>query len=236
MTWVIAATCLLVPISMGCHGSGAVCHHPAFEQIEQGCYGYEPTLWRSMPGDCQQAIRLVTEEVVETPEPTMAPSQPEMTTPPRDEAAAPDEATIDAVPDSGPLDVPRIVAPPAEQPAPKKEPVQPPVAKPPAVSPAEVPDVPKPEADGTSTLVPMGPAITHPVVTPANTRTRVKAERPERQQFAPVINGPVAQVSARQASAGALFRTVSQALSEPPQPGRIAKQPAAANLSRFISN
>lgn len=131
----LAAACLLVPLCVGCQSTGqGLQHHPSFEYLEQGCFGYEPTVWREMPGDCRQAIRFLPEVVAETPQPAQAPqpaAKPELGATPQ--TAPPDEATLDDVPDQGPIDLPQIVEPPVEQPS---------QATPPAVAPSAVPDVP----------------------------------------------------------------------------------------------
>lgn len=234
--WAITAACLLAPISIGCQTGGhAVVHHPAFDQLEQGCFGYEPTVWRSMAGDCQQAIRLVNEEGFgppEAPEPAQAP--PVLP----DESAMPKQPALEEVPDDpGLLNVPRIVAPPEEMPEEDAAPAE----KPPAVSPAEVPEVNPvdqlPKEEPAAPAVEPKPKAKPPVVEPAVPPKKETTETSATPRFAPVINGPVATVSSQRAAADALFRTVSLALEEPQEPARIAerKKPAAANLSRFIS-
>ncbi len=252
----IAAACLLASVSAGCHsGGGAVCHAPAFEQLEQGCFGYEPTVWRSMAADCQQAVRLVAEEVppVQTPTPAdqsaVVPPDPDATPP-----AVP-EATLDEVPERIPLDIPRIVAPPQEDPEQDA-----PATKPPAVSPAEVPSVPVPEMD-------VEPATKQPAAKPAAEQAQPAAEETQpaaeetshlepapvhimpamippqgvetaQPRLAPVISGPVARASRATfttpdvqqkppAAAGELFRTVSAALEK--------ETPRAAPATRFAA-
>ncbi len=259
----MAAACLLAPLSVGCqYGGQAAVHHPAFDQLEQGCFGYEPTVWRTMPGDCEQAVRMIPDEVVHTPRPAPARVPAEMTAPPQDESAqegdVQDGALLNDVPDGGPLGVvPGIVRPPSETPQDAMSPAETPnetvpeaapaAVKPPAVSPNEVPDVPAivpvPAAEP---KVP--PAKIEPKVPPAKIEPPVSSLGP---QFGPTLNAPVARspaartmpsrsLSRSRASANALFRTVSTALGDTAhrnrtQPNRMARKPAAANLSKFIS-
>jgi hypothetical protein len=189
----MAAACVLASVSAGCHyGGTATVHHPAFEQLEQCCFGYEPTIWRDMPGDCQHAIRMIPDEPVCLPEKTPEPTPAEMSTPPTDDAqAAPDEATLDEVPEQGPVNLPRIVAPlPEDQPATTPAPADmlqdgvlgtPPSVTPdavPQVEPAEQPSLP-PANVIPETTEPAEPArAVEPAVEPAPAPAEPEAPAP----------------------------------------------------------
>ncbi len=254
--WAVATVCLLAPFSVGCHFGQqevAVAHHPAFQQLEQGCFGYEPTVWRSLPGDCQQVVRMIPEEVVHVPEPA-APAEP--VTPPEDELL--DQPAQQDVPSDPLQGIPRIVQPmdDVETPeaAPKSDipPAEPPKSEePPVVQPLDVPPPPTPlteppakqpavEPSGKQTPAPgTGSAIPEPPI-PESPKTFPRAYPPLSRStptLRPVLAQPVPQPASIAASE--LFRTVSQALEETSRPNRVAKQPvkkdAAAGLSKFIS-
>lgn len=192
----MAAACVLASVSAGCHyGGQATVHHPAFEQLEQCCFGYEPTIWRDMPGDCQHAIRMIPDEPVCLPEKTPEPTPAEMSTPPTDPAqAAPDEATLDEVPDQGPVTLPGILSVPLEdQPATTPAPADmlqdgvlgtpqsvPPTSVPPVppVEPAQQPSLP-PASIIPETTEPAEPApAVEPAVEPAAAPAEPEAPAP----------------------------------------------------------
>lgn len=70
--WILVAGCLLIPLAAGCQTTDS-CHsysgghHPPFQKLEQGCFGYEPTVWRNMGEDCQQAVRMIPDEPLVLP-------------------------------------------------------------------------------------------------------------------------------------------------------------------------
>ncbi len=129
LTW--AALCLIGLLSTGCHfGKG---HHaaeePHYAQLEQACFGYEPTVWRTLPGQCEQAVRMIPDEVVQVPAATPA-------APPAD--TKPGESVLDQVPEPGQR-VPGLLrgildeaAPPGETESPSAEPTPTPSANEPA--------------------------------------------------------------------------------------------------------
>ena len=239
----LAAVCLLVPLSVGCQvgcQEQAIVHHPAYEQLEQGCFGYEPTVWRTMGGDCQQTLRMIPNEVVHVPSAApsvVAPAEP--AAPPIDEAAtAPEQPTLESVPDPNPLnDIPRIVQPDAlpdtpatpetEETPESDQPLETP-AEPAAKQPAAVPGVVVPNPASVPAAepeLPKSPPSADPPMSRAQSISR------------PVIMGPAIEPAS--AAANELFRTVSEALDETSPSTRMAAQrsrkPAAAGLSRFIS-
>ncbi|MHB8973537.1 MAG: hypothetical protein ACYC3X_26895 [Pirellulaceae bacterium] len=71
---IATALCLVVHVTTGCQSSNP--HQTAapthYAQLEQVCFGYEPTVWRTMPGQCEQAVRLIPEETVRVPAATPA--------------------------------------------------------------------------------------------------------------------------------------------------------------------
>ena len=65
----LATVCLAAIVTTGCqfdHGQQAAVE-PHYGQLEQACFGYEPTVWRTMPGDCEQAVRVIPNEVIQLP-------------------------------------------------------------------------------------------------------------------------------------------------------------------------
>ncbi len=257
----MASACCLVPFSVGCRvgcQEQVMAHHPAYEQLEQGCFGYEPTVWRSMPGDCQQAVRMIPNEVVVVPEKKVEeePADAESSTPPMEgeegrspEESSPEESLLQQVPESSPLDLPGIVQPRmfSEPPAAPESPVvpltEPPAAVPPAavppaaVPPAAVPPAAVPPAAEPPTAGPPPAEVPLPVSEESEQEASPVADPPvSRAMTLPVITGPVqepASVSARE-----LFRTIDEALNETARPklaARAAKKPVEGSLSRFIS-
>jgi hypothetical protein len=197
-----------------------------------------------MPTECQQAVRLIPAEEIDVPPTVPQPTPADMTSPPVDSSeVAPESAAQEEVPDRGPLDLPRIVQPVEEAEAeaaetpPRAEPAQdaaqqPQPVRPSLVPPSAVPEVPPVPAEPAAPAAEPAPEQETPVKKePTASQSRA------RPQFAPVIDGPVVQPAA--ASATALFRAVDAALHETSSRGptrpRNSAQPAAANLSRFIS-
>ncbi len=231
-------------------------HHVPYQQLEQGCFGYEPTVWRTMPGDCQQAVRMIPNEHIELPKEaeTAEPTPAEETTPVQEgqegqegqSSEKPIESLLNEVPESSPLDLPRIVQPDAipESPAPADMPAEPPAkspAEPPAAAPqAEPPAAKQPAAEPPAAEPkPAEPAPTEPKQPqPESTGGEQSDVSGAFSQPLPVITQPA--VAPASVSARALFRTVHAALNESAQTKVAArhsqrKQSAAANLSRFIS-
>lgn len=226
----------VVVLATGCQfgHSKKMAKHPPYQQLDQVCFGYEPTVWRTMAGDCEQAHRLIPEPAIKVPPP----------------AAAKSAVTE---PDSGALDILRDV--PEPQPT-EPEPTEPEptpgtgrvprIALPPDV-PESVPpvlqDVPIP-ADPPGAAEPADPPAVREVPLPND-------PQPPMTRFntypAPVPARPAVGRSSRNPVADGLFQTVQQALHADvderttlapvttPESGAERKRPAAG-LSRFISH
>ncbi|MGM0486364.1 MAG: hypothetical protein ACQESR_06345 [Planctomycetota bacterium] len=184
--WAMVAACLLAPVCAGCQSSGqATPHCPPFEYLEQGCFGYEPTIWRTMPGDCQQAIRLIPDPKVDVPKPAGAAESPDKAPPATpEESTGPDQPTLNDVPDRAPVDLPDMMEPPVEQPT--ETPGEPAEATPPSVSPSAVPDVPPASEPGEKP-----PAKTRPETEDqVEPKDQTEAKKPTRDE--PRENAPAA--------------------------------------------
>jgi hypothetical protein len=89
-----AAACFFATATTGCvshHGGNAVIESH-FTRLEQSCFGYEPTVWRTMSGQCESAVRQIPEPMIQVPK--ASESTPE-------EATTPETAPQDSVPVPG---------------------------------------------------------------------------------------------------------------------------------------
>ncbi|MHB0956054.1 MAG: hypothetical protein ACYC0X_06695 [Pirellulaceae bacterium] len=107
-----ALLCLIAPMSIGCqfaHEDHAA--KPHYGQLEQACFGYEPTVWRTMADGCEQAVRMIPNEVIQVP------AAPEQASPATDQPGA---SVLDQVPESEGL-LPRFMRDAFEAPAAPEE-------------------------------------------------------------------------------------------------------------------
>ena len=256
LTW--AALCLIGLVSTGCHfGKGhQAAAEPHYAQLEQACFGYEPTVWRTLPGQCEQAVRMIPDEVVQVPAATPA-------APPAD--TKPGESVLDQVPEPGQR-VPGLLrgildeaAPPGEMESPAAEPTPTPSANEPAapeagtpkevapsdIPPQELPSTVKPAAEPTKPNIPPAaepsppqdstpevpqtdaPPVDAPEV-PAATGPGF-SRRQVRKPITTVAQRPVG--GANQEAARELFRSVEQALVVKPSATQVAEQRPANKTS-----
>lgn len=252
------ALCLVVPGMTGCQSGNAhqAAVEPHYAQLEQVCFGYEPTVWRTMSGQCEQAARLIPDEVVQVPVAPPAQATTESALPtetgpgpsglegvpePGDRLPAvmnpaPEPTTPEGTetPEAAPAETPPPVQPPMENPpvAPAPPQEQPPVENPPAAAaPPQEPIREAPSAD-------VPPAVA-PETPPASSATGPKFSRREARK--PVtLAAQQPTEPATNAVASGLFRSVEQALVVKPSAAKVAEQrPANKNsaigLARFIS-
>ncbi|MFW6171819.1 MAG: hypothetical protein ACODAD_15130 [Planctomycetota bacterium] len=187
--WAMVAACVLAPVCAGCQSGGQeIPHCPPFEYLEQGCFGYEPTIWRTMPGDCPQAIRLIPDPQVDVPQQTDAGTS-QGTAPParKEKPEGSGRPMLDEVPGSAPLDLPDMLEPPVDEPS--ETPDKPAETTPPSVSPSAVPDVP-PATEPPTTESDAKPPATKipPEKTRPETEDQTEAKKPTSDQ--PRENSP----------------------------------------------
>lgn len=156
-----AAACFLATATTGCvyqHGDNAVIESH-FTRLDQNCFGYEPTVWRTMSGECNQAVRQIPEPVIRLPKAVEEAPKP---------ATEPKPSVLESVPEPGQessedggigilngIDLPKTpqdnTTPPTE-PAPDTATPQPPApAEQPKdnLAPADAPTTPAPAAEST---------------------------------------------------------------------------------------
>jgi hypothetical protein len=74
-----AAACFFATATTGCvshHGGNAVIESH-FTRLEQSCFGYEPTVWRTMSGQCESAVRQIPEPMIQVPKASESTTTPE---------------------------------------------------------------------------------------------------------------------------------------------------------------
>ena len=259
LTW--AALCLITLLSTGCQFGSA--HHaaaePHYAQLEQACFGYEPTVWRKLPGQCEQAVRMIPDEVVQVP--AVTPATP--AAPPTD--TKPGESVLDQVPEPG-QGVPGLLrgildeaAPPGETESPPAEPTPTPSANEPAapdagtpkevapsdIPPQELPSTVKPAAEPAKPIIPpaaepsppqdLTPEVPQTDAPPVDAPEAPSATGPgfSRRQ----VRKPITSVAQRpvegsnQEAASELFRSVEQALVVKPSATKVAEQRPANKTS-----
>ncbi len=225
------------------------------DELEQACFGYEPTVWRNMPGQCEQAVRVIPDEVIQLP--AAAPTQAEPANAPPTESV-PGMLPLDQVPEPGQdsTEVPGIIRdiepgqqPPAGTTPPTTEPAADEAAKEPAalepvVPPKSAPQEPTPPESvqpESAQPAPAQPAPqlpsskepktdTAPAVEPATPPARSTSKpsaslRQVRQPVTPVAQRPGPHST--NVAAAELFRSVEQALSKTVDTGKPARQHVA---------
>ena len=241
----LAAMCLAAIVTTGCqfdHGHQAAVE-PHYGQLEQTCFGYEPTVWRTMSGDCEQAVRVIPDEVVQLPVAAPIPAESD-NTPPTEPPTGP--LPLEQVPEPG-QESPRVPGlfrdlEPAEQPPAETNP--PPTESAPADD-AEVPAptqpvIPPAESAPTQPVEPepapaeqSAPPTTDepqsdtPAAEPAEAPAPPESKPPVsmrpvsmRPVSMPPVRTPVTPVTQRRTlrptnvAASELFRSVEQALGE----------------------
>ncbi len=227
-----AAAGLVAMLLTGCH-----CLYPQrtaeshYGRLEQACFGYEPTVWRALPGDCEQAVRMIPDAAVRAP--AAAPSPPPAAVEPEGNEAAPSQPQAAPDADGATPDqrnrVPGVIRglleegmPPAREPArpddrPPAAPAEP-AAEPPAGSPALLPSV-------EPALPPAAPAPSEP----ADKHLRQSRTRPVRPVSAQVSDHEGS--TATDAAAQELFRSVEKVLAAAPVENAVARPPQAAARS-----
>ncbi len=93
-----AAACFFATATTGCvshHGDNAVIESH-FTRLEQTCFGYEPTVWRTMSGPCETAVRQIPEPMIQVPKASESTTET-VTTP----ETAPKESPLETVPEPG---------------------------------------------------------------------------------------------------------------------------------------
>ncbi len=235
----LAALGLCAILVAGCQtGHG---HHGATElhygQLEQACFGYEPTVWRTMADDCEQAVRLIPNEVIQTPPPTPIPPRATELTPgilPLDQVPEPGQAPGQEEEHGTAPNIIRDLLEPDETPKPAPE--QPALPTEPAQEPAaEVPVPDTAPADQT-------PAMDEPQIEDATTAPPTPSPT-SRRSVTRIPASPVAlhspPANSTSGAAGELFRSIEQALRENPHASTHARkteqQQSAVGLARFIS-
>jgi hypothetical protein len=254
--WLVccAGAGLMVILTTGCHYVRS--HHaaePHYGRLEQACFGYEPTVWRSLPGDCEQAVRMIPDEVVQLPAAAPAPAQPALERTPDDQVplepdAAPETET--APPDEN--RVPGVLrgilegaTPPADQPTlpdnpppamPQEPAVEPPAATPPAVEPVVPPAVEPATAPGTEPAAPPAVEPAAPPAAPPATEPASDLRQSRTRQVRPVSTRSEDQDTrlATDAAAQDLFRSVAHALAVTPSENATQSQPQNAKAKVVV--
>jgi len=178
----LAVICLTSVVTTGCQfGNGhPAAHEPHYAMLEQGCFGYEPTVWRNVANECTQAVRMIPNEVVPLPpaQPTPPPAETTPSVLPLDDVPAPgDEGGLPKfmqVPDDETTTEPAV--PPAETPAePGDNPT--PESDVPAVEPAVEPAKPPVNEPAVEPAVePAKPPVSEPAVEPAQSPAPIEPE------------------------------------------------------------
>ena len=260
----LGTVCLAAIVTTGCqfdHGHQAAVE-PHYGQLEQACFGYEPTVWRTMPGDCEQAVRMIPNEVIQLPPAAPATTEPD-SAPPTEPAISP--LPLDEVPEPGdesqgmpgllrdiepvPQQPPAETNPPATEPPPAEGTKEPATVEPaigpadsapaqpaePEPAPAEQPVPPntdEPESDAKPAAEPAAPPA------PSESKPSVSSMRQVRTPVIPVAQRRVERTT--NVAASELFSSVERALgdtantSRPARP-RVAEKKSTIGLARFIS-
>lgn len=89
-----ATACFFATATTGCvsHPGGNAVIESHFTRLEQSCFGYEPTVWRTMTGQCDSAVRQIPEPVIRVPQPSAPTPTPE---------TAPKESILGPLPEPG---------------------------------------------------------------------------------------------------------------------------------------
>jgi hypothetical protein len=254
---------LIAIMTTGCHfghSDPSACE-PHHGQLEQACFGYEPTVWRNMAGDCAQSVRMIPNEVI-VPRPAVAPLPPQVPAAAEPAEQQPGVLPLDQVPEPGqesdrPLGIFRGILPDEEPPTtpaepstePAKEPATEP-AKEPATEPAkELQPVPAPAEEKPSAPAPAPaqepqPQNEQPPAAPEEPKVNdtPPAETPATPP--PALSGPALTVPAspvahrtgsRAGAAEELFRTLERALGKTTEAAAKPAQQSNIGLARFIT-
>jgi hypothetical protein len=251
----LAMVCLVAPVTTGCQfgHSHQAAVEPHYGQLEQACFGYEPTVWRNMPGQCEQAVRLIPDEVIQLPAAAPAQATPDSAPPtepvpgglPLDQVPEPgqESSALPRIMDVGPADQPPAeTTPPATPPAAPDEAAKEPAALEPAMPPESAPQEPTPPEPAQPE--PAQPEPAQPEPQPPSGDEPKKTDAPPAVEPAtpPAPPTPEPSVSVRKTrkpvtpvalrptrystnvAAAKLFRSVEQALSETMDSGKSARQ------------
>jgi len=212
-----AAACFFATATTGCvshHGDNAVIESH-FTRLEQTCFGYEPTVWRTMSGECQQAERQIPEPVIYTPKtsettPTTEPKESVLESVPEPGQESGGSGLFRSLlgppvtPDSGttppaepaPGTEPADNAGPATEPAEETAPVEPPAMEPAPADESSVEPAPTVEPTVDPTVDPTVEPAVEPTLEPAPAIEQVPVAPPHVEPaIAPPTDPPANQFS-----------------------------------------
>lgn len=224
---------LLLALATGCHFLSP--HHgaePHYGRLEQGCFGYEPTVWRALPGDCQQAVRMIPDPVVQVPAPASPPPQAaaEPETDEQESMQPEDEPDADAgTPDES--HVPGVIRGLLED-----TPMPVPESAPPDALPPATPLEPNEEPPAGDLLVPPSLGPSAPPAQEPDSDLRQSRLHPVRPISAQVVDQAGDGHHATGAAAPALFEAIEQALAVTPVAENGGRQAHSVSGNRSVGS